>query len=216
MKKPQKTPQEERSRATRERLIQATIDCIVERGFAQASTAEISERAGVSSGARVHHFRSKMDLVVAATAFTYDQAADDSIAAASDPATLKDPLRAFVGDTYRLYSGPRFLMQHEVISAARTSDELMQCIRPVADRFRQTVTKVWLDVFLRAGHSQQWATAAMELTIMMVRGLALSSRLRPRTKDDDILALWLSVMSRYPDERKAKGAHVTSSAAGRA
>src|SRR3954466_5889986 len=61
-----RVPQEERSRAMRARLMDATIDCLVEHGFGGTSTTLISERAGVSRGAQLHHFPTKNDLVVAA------------------------------------------------------------------------------------------------------------------------------------------------------
>ena len=50
----------------RARLLEATVECLVERGFAGTSTTLVSERAGVSRGAQLHHFPTKNDLVVAA------------------------------------------------------------------------------------------------------------------------------------------------------
>src|ERR1041384_8156245 len=63
---PGRVPQEQRTRAMRARLLEATVDCLVERGFAGTSTTLVSERAGVSRGAQLHHFPTKNDLVVAA------------------------------------------------------------------------------------------------------------------------------------------------------
>src|SRR3954449_2997046 len=62
----QRVPQEERTRLMRARLLEATVECLVERGFAGTSTTLVSERAGVSRGAQLHHFPTKNDLVVAA------------------------------------------------------------------------------------------------------------------------------------------------------
>ena len=42
-----RVPQEERSRAMRARLMDATIECLVERGFGGTSTTLISERAAL-------------------------------------------------------------------------------------------------------------------------------------------------------------------------
>ena len=58
--------QAERSSATRLRLLEATLDCMVERGCAGATTAAIEARAGVSRGARMHHFPTKAELLTAA------------------------------------------------------------------------------------------------------------------------------------------------------
>lgn len=199
-KKPRPT-QEERSGATRERLIGAAIDCIAERGFAGATSAEISARAGVSSGARVHHFKAKLDLVIAAAVHTYEQAALESVRAAAVAAAQGDPLRAFIDDSYRFYSGPRYLTQHEVINAGRTTPEIMGAVRPAANAFRVAVNAAWLDAFERAGHSRAWSERAMELSVVIVRGLALGSFLRGRDRDAAVLKLWHEVMGQYPDER---------------
>src|SRR5680860_83472 len=58
--------QEERTRAMRQRLLEATVECLVEFGWSGTSTTLVSKRAGVSRGAQLHHFPSKQDLVVAA------------------------------------------------------------------------------------------------------------------------------------------------------
>jgi AcrR family transcriptional regulator len=58
--------QEERTSAMRHRLLEATIDCLVEYGYAGTSTTRVVERAGVTRGAQVHHFPTKAALVAAA------------------------------------------------------------------------------------------------------------------------------------------------------
>ena len=50
----------------RARLLDATVECLVERGWSGTSTTLVSERAGVSRGAQLHHFPTKNDLVLAA------------------------------------------------------------------------------------------------------------------------------------------------------
>ena len=61
--------QAERTAETTAKLLDATADCLVERGYAGTSTVEVCRRAGVSRGALVHHFPSKDDLVAAAVHF---------------------------------------------------------------------------------------------------------------------------------------------------
>ena len=50
----------------RPRLLEATVDCLVEHGWSGTTTTLVSRRAGVSRGAQLHHFPTKNDLVVAA------------------------------------------------------------------------------------------------------------------------------------------------------
>jgi AcrR family transcriptional regulator len=58
--------QQERREATRNALLEATIQCLVEGGYAGTTTRAVSERAGVSPGALQHHFTSKEELVAEA------------------------------------------------------------------------------------------------------------------------------------------------------
>ena len=62
----ERVPQTERTRAMRQRLLEATVECLVELGWSGTTTTVVSQRAGVSRGAQLHHFPSKQDLVVAA------------------------------------------------------------------------------------------------------------------------------------------------------
>lgn len=60
------TWQAQKSSFTRDRIILATLDCIVEVGYAQSTMARIAEKAGVSQGSMQHHFSAKIELVIAA------------------------------------------------------------------------------------------------------------------------------------------------------
>ena len=58
-------PKQERSHATRRRLLDAAVDELVERGYTRLTTSGVARRAGVSRGALEHHFPTK-DVFVAA------------------------------------------------------------------------------------------------------------------------------------------------------
>src|SRR3954468_10651590 len=55
--------QAERSEHTRELLLDATIECLVELGYAHTTVHEICLRAGLSRGAQQHHFTTKAELM---------------------------------------------------------------------------------------------------------------------------------------------------------
>lgn len=59
-------PKQDRSRATRDRLLEAAIASLAESGWARTTVATVAARAGVSRGAAQHHFRTRADLVTAA------------------------------------------------------------------------------------------------------------------------------------------------------
>lgn len=63
---PPRRTQEERSAATRGRILDATVRCLTKYGYAGTTTPRIAEEAGLTRGAQVHHFGSKHELMRAA------------------------------------------------------------------------------------------------------------------------------------------------------
>lgn len=55
----------ERADATRERIVQAARELVVEHGYDAVSTGQVLERAGVSRGGLYHHFNGKDELMAA-------------------------------------------------------------------------------------------------------------------------------------------------------
>ncbi len=55
----------ERSAATREKIVAAARELVLERGYAGLSTAAVLKRAGVSRGGLYHHFTGKANLIAA-------------------------------------------------------------------------------------------------------------------------------------------------------
>ena len=70
--RPRRT-QEERRAATRTALLDATIDCLGEFGYAGTSISTIIRKAGVSRGALLHHYPSKHELIAHAIVHFYRQ-----------------------------------------------------------------------------------------------------------------------------------------------
>ncbi|NIJ20285.1 AcrR family transcriptional regulator [Sphingomonas naasensis] len=58
-------PHAERSASMRQRLVDAAIACLCRVGYAATTTQLVMDEAGVSRGAMLHHFPTKVDLVIA-------------------------------------------------------------------------------------------------------------------------------------------------------
>src|SRR6188472_1874086 len=63
---PPGTPRNERRARTISRLLDATIDSLVEVGYTATTVRGVAQRAGVSQGATTHHFPQRRDLIGAA------------------------------------------------------------------------------------------------------------------------------------------------------
>jgi AcrR family transcriptional regulator len=173
--RPPRRTQESRSRAARERLLAATIEVLVDRGYNGLTTKEVSTRAGFSNGALVHHYRTKADLVIAATAHVYDRCIINGKKIASSDKAKHHPVRAFIDDCLDVYLGWPFIAASEVLIVARTDQTLMVQVDEFMQHYRRTMNEVWLAAFMRAGIRREEASFQMMTTLNMIRGMGMNS-----------------------------------------
>ncbi len=86
--------QAQRASAMRHRLLEATIECLVDYGYAGTSTTKVVERAGVTRGAQVHHFPTKAALVAAALRHLAAKRAEAAFAELDRIRSSPDPIDA--------------------------------------------------------------------------------------------------------------------------
>ncbi|KZM75923.1 TetR/AcrR family transcriptional regulator [Nocardia terpenica] len=122
--KPQRRTQEQRSSEMRVRLLDATIDCLVEYGYAGTTTPRVAERAGVTRGAQVHHFGSKTDLVVAAISHLAQRRTEAAMQELGRVRVGDDPIGQVLDSLWALHQGPLFVAAMELWVAGRTDPVL--------------------------------------------------------------------------------------------
>lgn len=124
--------QQERTAATRARVIDATVASLVEDGYADTTISRIQERAGVARGTLLHHFPTRAELLVAVVE---DVAArrlhvlPDGDAQASGPA--ETGWDAAVDLVWRDLQSSDFLAVLELWVAARTDADLRAALVPI-------------------------------------------------------------------------------------
>jgi AcrR family transcriptional regulator len=123
--------QAQRSADMRARLLDATVECLVEYGYAGTSTHRVVELAGVTRGAQVHHFRSKEDLVVAAIEHLAQQRAQAAVRELARVKANPDPISAALEYIWESHQGPIFAATVELWIAARTDPVLAQQVERV-------------------------------------------------------------------------------------
>jgi AcrR family transcriptional regulator len=131
--------QAERSAAMRTRLLDATIECLVTYGYAGITTPRVAERAGVTRGAQIHHFRSKEDLVVAAIEHLAQQRTQAAIREFGRVETSSDPVSTVLDFLWEAHQGPMFVATVELWVAARTDDVLARHIERVEPLVNSTL-----------------------------------------------------------------------------
>jgi AcrR family transcriptional regulator len=123
--------QAERSAAMRTRLLDATIECLVTYGYAGTTTPRVAERAGVTRGAQIHHFRSKEDLVVAAIEHLAQQRVQAAMREFGRVEASADPVSTVLDFLWEAHQGPMFVATVELWVAARTDPVLASHVERV-------------------------------------------------------------------------------------
>lgn len=133
--------QEERRTATRTVLLEATIAALVEHGYRGTTTLAVERRAGVSRGARIHHFANKAVLLAAVGDYLYAELSnfyDEAFGGTRrrDESDF-DRLRHGLRELWEIYQRPHFTAVLELFMAGRTDPELQEALLAVATRHRQ-------------------------------------------------------------------------------
>jgi AcrR family transcriptional regulator len=166
--------QEERTRAMRARLLEATVECLVERGFGGTSTTLVSERAGVSRGAQLHHFPTKNALVVAAVEHLTDVRRAELAAAARALPTGPRRTRAVLQMLADHFTSPVFTAALELWVAARSDETLLAAVAPLEQRVGRETHRLTVEL-LGADESRPGVRELVQATLDLVRGLGLAN-----------------------------------------
>lgn len=178
----------------RARLLEATVDCLVERGFGGTSTTLVSERAGVSRGAQLHHFPTKNDLVVAAVAHLTEVRGAELAEAAARLPTGERRTRAVLRMLGDHFASPVFTAALELWVAARTDETLLAAVAPLEQRVGREVHRLTVDL-LDADESQPGVRELVQATLDLVRGLGLAGTITDDTRRRNrILDRWADTL----------------------
>ncbi len=165
----------------RARLLDATVDCLVERGFAGTSTTLVSERAGVSRGAQLHHFPTKNDLVVAAVEHLTERRGAELAAAAESLPEGPRHTRAVMQMLGDHFASPVFNAALELWVAARTDEQLLAAVGPLEQRVGRETHRLTVEL-LGADESVPGVREMVQATLDLVRGLGLANTISDDTR----------------------------------
>jgi len=165
----------------RARLLDATVELLVERGFSGTSTTLVSERAGVSRGAQLHHFPTKNALVVAAVEHLTEVRGAELAAAARQLPTGPKRTRAVLRMLGDHFTSPVFTAALELWVAARTDETLLAAVAPLEQRVGRETHRLTVEL-LGADESRPGVRELVQATLDLVRGLGLAGTITDDTR----------------------------------
>jgi AcrR family transcriptional regulator len=166
--------QAQKSAATRNLIVDAAIKCFVERGYSRTTTTVIAETAGLSRGAMLHHFPSKIDIVRAAVEHLHAKRLRAFRRAAQRTTADGDRVRANLDAYWQHVRHPMFVAFFELVVAARTDSELAAILRPAQEAFEEEWHRTAREVFTEWRTDDPKFDVALDLTRYVLEGMAIS------------------------------------------
>jgi AcrR family transcriptional regulator len=188
--RPKRRTQAERSGETRRVLLETAIRCLHAQGYAATTTLLVAQEAGLSRGAMLHQFPTRVDLMLFVVQSVFeDEIAiyDARLAALQDP---KERLAAFPEIVWDVLSRPSGVAVLEILQGSRSDPALAERLAPIQAQIEQnalTQLERWY------GAEGTASKTAMRLVVWAVRGLSIAKVLAP---DPDEIHKSVALLSR--------------------
>ncbi|MFB8088979.1 TetR/AcrR family transcriptional regulator [Streptomyces sp. col6] len=181
-------PKQDRSRATRRRLLEAAVACLAEHGWAGSTVAVVAERAGVSRGAAQHHFPTREDLFTAAVEYVAEERS------AALRAVPDQDRAAVVAALVDLYTGPLFRAALQLWVAASNEEQLRPRVTELEARVGRETHRIAVHL-LRADETRPGVRETVQGLLDMARGLGLANVLTDDTaRRRKVVAQWAALL----------------------
>jgi AcrR family transcriptional regulator len=135
---------------TRQRVLRAAVECILDIGYYRSSTNEIARRAGVTWGVLQHQFGTREGLLLEVLHESFERLDRLVADARVEGATLEDRLLAVLAVLEQHYGQPEHLASLQIgldlVRNPDTSDATRRTVMRQAERLQQT----WQPLFAQA------------------------------------------------------------------
>lgn len=171
--------QAEKSQMTRDAILEATVQCLVEIGYAQTTTEKIARQAGLSRGAMTHHFKSRAMVFNAAAKYIIEKRAEEyerligGIVVAPGTLPTEKHMRETMTVCHQYYASPTFVALHELLRGARTDKGLKRAMTALEKSLDQKISDAMLRRFPYLAAVEETREMLMDLIMSSMQGVAV-------------------------------------------
>ncbi len=167
-------PHAERTAAMRKRLIEAAIDCLGKLGYGATTLQVVTDQAGVSRGAVLHHFPNKVDLMIAVAEFAAGKQNRHVRRKLADTRPGMERYLALTMATWDGMTKPASIALLEIMMGSRSDPDLAERFPPVIAALEASQRAgVWEEAQSVGITDRTMIETMVELHIAAMRGLAI-------------------------------------------
>lgn len=174
--------QDEKTAETRRRLLDAAIVCLVDRGYANTTTSEIAERAGLSRGAQLYHFPKKEELLTSALEHLFELKFGEIKEKVSRLTNENDRRATAIDMLWEISNGRTTTAWIELAVASRTDAYLRESVSAANARIEELINRSFEELFPRTDDASPHYEViphivCLTLEAMALEGMTLNSEL---------------------------------------
>ena len=185
--------QDEKTAETRRRLLDAAIVCLIDRGYANTTTSEITERAGLSRGAQLYHFPTKEELLTRAVEHLFGLMFGEMKEKVSRLTNVNDRRAMAIDLLWEIANGRLMTAWIELIVASRTDSYLRQSVSAANDRAAQFIDRSFKELFPRPAGAGDDYDLIPQMVIMLLEGMSLEGQ----TLNAELIARVLTALKTF-------------------
>ena len=185
---------DEQREATRRRIVETSVELLVSAGVASTTSSAVQRKAGLSRGALLHHFPTHEALLAAAVRRIVEINEETAKKAALGKVQTDDAVAGAIRTLRQVVESPYFLAELSLWAAASTDPVLREVLRHEEAASRRDIYRVVDEVFGAELTARPRYSAAAALTVVFLRGLALSRTLAGESRADRLTEEWAGVV----------------------
>jgi len=168
--------QDEKTAETRRRLLDSAILCLVDRGYANTTTSEVAERAGLSRGAQLYHFPRKEELLTSAVEHLFQLMLTDIKEKVGRLNNEADRRATAIDLLWESANGPLATAWIELVVASRTDSYLRDAVSAVNDRMAEFVDRSFKELFPRPANAGPDYELIPQIVVLILEAMALEGK----------------------------------------
>jgi len=189
--RPRRT-QEERRATTKQAILDASVACLIDDGYAGLTTRKVAARAGVSPATQRFHFPDRASFLEAALEALAIELRNQVAEMKLEDAPKTERFGSGLDELWEIMKGPMFRVFNELSAAAHHDDDaraaLIGADRALTRQISQSVVELFPDDVKDPDFR-----VLVDLATSSMRGLAM---LQPVTPQDQVERRWNSIEDR--------------------